>query len=68
MGHYTEYSYMCKKSMNLIWLSMWSGGVLTHNTTRELEIYNMHPKKKYSYYVKNKGQSDLIICRNVNEP
>ena len=29
MGHYTGYSYMCIQSMNLIWPSMWSGGVLT---------------------------------------
>ena len=29
MGHYTEYSCMCMQSMNLIWPSMWSGGVLT---------------------------------------
>ena len=44
VGHYTGYSGMCKQGMNLIWLSMWSGGVLTHNTTREVEIYSKQPK------------------------
>ena len=29
MGHYTGYSCMYMQSMNLIWPSMWSGGVLT---------------------------------------
>ena len=29
VGHYTGYSCMCMQSMNLIWPSMWSGGVLT---------------------------------------
>ena len=29
VGHYTGYSCMCMKSMNLIQPSMWSGGVLT---------------------------------------
>ena len=29
VGHYTGYSCMCTQSMNLIWPSMWSGGVLT---------------------------------------
>ena len=28
-GHYTGYRCMCMQSMNLIWPSMWSGGVLT---------------------------------------
>ena len=31
VGHYTGYSCMCMQSMNLIWPSMWSGGVLTDN-------------------------------------
>ena len=33
------------QSMNLIWPSMWSGGVLTHNTTREVEIYSNKSKR-----------------------
>ena len=40
VGHYTGYSCMCMQSMNLIWLSMWSGGELTHNTIKEVEIYS----------------------------
>ena len=31
VGHYTGYSYMSMQSMNLIWPSMWPGGVLTDN-------------------------------------
>ena len=33
VGHYTGYSCMCMQSMNLIWPSMWSGGVLTETMT-----------------------------------
>ena len=68
VGHYTGYSCMCMQSMNLIWLSIWSGGVLTDNIIREVEIYRNQQKKKYSYLLKNKGQSDLIFCRYVYEP
>ena len=32
VGHYTGYRCMHMQSTNLIWLSMWSGGVLTDNT------------------------------------
>ena len=42
-GHYTGYSCMCMQSMNLIWPSMWSGGVLTddndnNNDDRQIMI------------------------------
>ena len=40
VGNYTGYSCMCMKSMNLIWLNMWSGGVLTHNIIKDVEIYS----------------------------
>ena len=29
VGYYMGYRCMCMQSMNLIWPSMWSGGVLT---------------------------------------
>ena len=45
VGHYTGYSCMCMQSMNLIWPSMWSGGVFTHNTIKEVEIYSNQPKR-----------------------
>ena len=32
VGHYTGYRCMCMQSMNLIWPSMWSGGLLTDDT------------------------------------
>ena len=59
---------MCMQSMSLIWPRMWSGGVLTHNTTREVEIYSNQPKRNIAKLFKNKGQSDLILCWYVNEP
>ena len=31
--------------MNIIWPSMWSGGVLTDNTVKEVEIYRNQPKR-----------------------
>ena len=36
---------MCTQSMNIIWPSMWSEGVLTDNTVGEVEIYSNQPKK-----------------------
>ena len=36
---------MCMQGMNPIWLSMWSEGVLTHNTIKEVEIYSNHTKR-----------------------
>ena len=38
VGHYTWYSCMSMQSMNLIWLSMWSGGVLRHTTLPSLKL------------------------------
>ena len=56
------------QSMNIIWPSMWSGGVLTDNIIREVEIYSNQPKRNIAKELKNKGQSDLIFCWYVNEP
>ena len=45
VGHYTGYGSMCMQSMNLIWLCMWSGGVLPHSTIKDVEIYSNQPKR-----------------------
>ena len=45
VGDYTGYSCMCMQSVNLICLSMRSGGVLTQNIIKDVEIYSNQPKR-----------------------
>ena len=41
---------MCMQSINLIWPSMCSEGVLTHNAIKEVEIYRNQPKRNIATY------------------